>query len=111
MIITTAGCGSTQTQNAPAPAQKQQEQVKLKTAEEISAALKAKGLLIGTVVVYTAETDTNKLLGRPNQYTSKVNFADTSLDQPDPNDPDTDSIGKLTPLFIVVIVILTGLLY
>jgi hypothetical protein len=30
--------------------------------------------------VYTAETDPNKLLGRPNGYTSKATFTDTRID-------------------------------
>jgi len=86
LMVALLGCGAaTTTKESPAPAQKQQEQVKLKTAEEISTALKAKGLPIGTVIVYTAETDTNKLLGRPNQYVSKVKFTDTSLKQSDAN--------------------------
>ncbi len=121
MILTVAGCGSTQTQTqSGAPTdQKQAGTVKLKTAEEISTALKAKGLPVGKVIVYTAETDTNKLLGRPNQYTSKVNFADTSLEQLDPNNPNggsvefftsasdartrkdyIDNIGKQSPMFV-----------
>ena len=31
--------------------------------------------------MYTEETDSNNLLGRPNQYTSKVNFADNRISQ------------------------------
>lgn len=51
------------------------------TAEEICNKLKEKGLNIGKIVVYTEETDLNNLLGRPNQYTSKVTFEDTRLEQ------------------------------
>lgn len=51
------------------------------SAEEIVNALKEKNENIGKIVVYTADTDTNKLLGRPNQYTSKVNFADNRISQ------------------------------
>lgn len=57
-------------------------QVKM-TAEEITNKLKEKGLNIGEIVVYTEETDTNELLGRPNQYTSKTVFADTRITQPE----------------------------
>lgn len=32
---------------------------------------------VGNVVIYTAETDPNTLLGRPNQYIGKLNFTDT----------------------------------
>ena len=44
------------------------------TAEAIVAALKAAGLPITGVQVYTAESDPNALLGRPGQYTGKANF-------------------------------------
>lgn len=40
-------------------------------------------------VAYTAKTDPNDLLGRPNQYTSKVNFKDTRL-KPDSLADDLD---------------------
>jgi hypothetical protein len=46
----------------------------------------------GKIIVYTADTDVNKLLGRPNQYISKVNFADNRIYQIDENDPDGGSI-------------------
>ena len=32
---------------------------------------------LGDVVIYTEDTDPNKLLGRPHQYTGKLNFSDT----------------------------------
>lgn len=44
-------------------------------AEEFVEKLKAEGIEIVRTVSYTEETDANNLLGRPNQYTSKVNFA------------------------------------
>lgn len=56
------------------------------TADQILVGLKAKGLLIGASVTYTAETDQNKLLGRPNQYIGKVNFKDTRI-------PDSSNQG------------------
>ena len=34
---------------------------------------------IGESIAYTAKNDPNELLGRPNQYNSKVNFKDTRL--------------------------------
>jgi hypothetical protein len=45
--------------------------------------LKGSGLPIGESIAYTAENDPNELLGRPNQYSSKVMFEDTRLN-PDP---------------------------
>lgn len=118
MLICIAGCGTAKTAEGTSSTQNQ-EPVKLKTAKEISTALKNKGLPIGTVVVFTAETDSNKLLGRPHQYISKVGFADTTIEQSDQSDPkggsveffssssDTkarkeyiDSFGKQSPMFI-----------
>jgi hypothetical protein len=43
------------------------------------AKLKAAGLPIGTVIVYSATTDVNHLLGRPNGYLSKANFVDKRI--------------------------------
>lgn len=51
------------------------------TAEDIANKLKEKNANVGNIFVYTAETDLNNLLGRPNQYTSKVTFEDTRLEQ------------------------------
>lgn len=51
------------------------------TAEEIINLMKEKNSNIGNVIVYNEETDLNNLLGRPNQYISKVQFADNRLDQ------------------------------
>lgn len=68
------GCGS-QEKAQPTP--------KLPTnAEEVVKALKESGLPIGDVQVFTAENDPNSLLGRPGQYTSKVNFVDTRINEP-----------------------------
>lgn len=62
------------------------------TAEQISTNLKEANIPIDNVIVYTEETDVNKLLGRPNQYISKVNFADTRLKQYDIKNPKGGSI-------------------
>ena len=53
------------------------------SASEVLQGLKDQGFPIGKSVEYTAENDPNDLLGRPNQYTSKVMFKDTRL-APDP---------------------------
>jgi hypothetical protein len=63
------------------------------TADGLLAQLKAAGLPIGETVVYTAETDLNNLLGRPNGYEGKVNFHDNRL-QSNPNF-DTEGGGSL----------------
>ena len=53
--------------------------------------LKAAGLPIDNIVVYTAETDPNHLLGRPGQYVSKAAFHDTRLQQ----GPDVANGGSI----------------
>jgi hypothetical protein len=47
------------------------------TDKTIVASLEKSGLPVKGVVAYTADTDPNKLLGRPNQYAVKVNWGDT----------------------------------
>lgn len=53
------------------------------SASEVLQELKDKEMPIGESIAYTAKNDPNDLLGRPNQYTSKVNFTDTRL-KPNP---------------------------
>jgi Na+-transporting methylmalonyl-CoA/oxaloacetate decarboxylase gamma subunit len=53
------------------------------SASEVLQELKDNEIPIGESIVYTAKNDPNDLLGRPNHYTSKVNFTDTRL-KPDP---------------------------
>ena len=50
------------------------------TAEQVVQQFIVDGFPIGQYVVYDEETDENGILGRPGQYTSKVNFNITSLD-------------------------------
>lgn len=81
IIVISISINKTQTTNTVA---RNQEQEKM-TAEEIVNKLKEKGLSIGKIVVYTEETDLNNLLGRPNQYTSKIIFEDIRLEQVNAN--------------------------
>lgn len=62
------------------------------TVEEYIETFKSAGLPVDNVIIYTEETDVNKLLGRPNQYTSKVSFADTRLEQYDAESPNGGTI-------------------
>lgn len=50
------------------------------SAEEVVLALKDAGLPIGEHIAYDEESDPNDLMGRPDQYIGKANFADTRLD-------------------------------
>ena len=67
------------------------------TAEQIVNKLKEKNSNIGKIVVYTVETDLNELLGRPNQYTSKVQFADNRLSQEFVE--ENDAVGGTVEVF------------
>jgi hypothetical protein len=51
--------------------------ISLKLAD-VQAALRS--LPITNTVIYTAETDPNKLLGRPNQYIEKMSFTDSRIE-------------------------------
>ena len=56
-------------------------------ANQIVQRFQEAGLPIDNIIVYDEETDVNGLLGRPGQYTSKVNFADTRCEQWSDSDP------------------------
>jgi hypothetical protein len=49
------------------------------TAESVVKSLKATGLPIDKILVLTAETDTNKFLGKPNQHISKASWTDSRI--------------------------------
>ena len=49
------------------------------TAAQVVAKLKAAGLPVGGMTVYTAATDPDRLLGRPNGYISKAAFVDKEI--------------------------------
>lgn len=77
------GCGSGEAQQENNSTSEVSSEVQLSLskmdASQITEYLKGKGLPITNEINYTEETDPNKLLGRPNQYTSKVNFADSRI--------------------------------
>lgn len=67
MCLVLVGCGDAPTSS--------------KSDVDIIASLKAQGIPIGEVATYTAETDPNELLGRPNGYTHKSNWLDTRIER------------------------------
>ncbi|MDO4251107.1 MAG: hypothetical protein Q4C68_06325 [Moraxella sp.] len=71
-----------QTSNADQNTQTEVKKDIIINAETMVQNFKDAGLPIGQVIVYDEKTDPNKLLNRPNQYTQKVNFEDTSIEQP-----------------------------
>ena len=66
------------------------------SAEYITNKLKEAALPIDNIIVYTEKTDENNLLGRPNQYISKTNFADTTVVQ---GDDKTEPTGGSVEIF------------
>lgn len=62
------------------------------TAMDVLTYLQGECSSIGEYIEYTEETDTNELLGRPNQYTSKINGEDTRVEQSEDSDPKGFSI-------------------
>ena len=90
LVVVTAACGNASTTgNSPSPTATPtavptatptpQVAYARKSAIQIVQELKAKGLPIGEMFAYTAETDLNHLLGRPGQYTGKAEFKDTRI--------------------------------
>lgn len=85
MIMALSGCGESKTVSTQNGSNTQNSAVKQLNAEEIVNKMKSENSNMGKVVVYTEDTDLNKLLGRPGQYTSKVGFEDKRLEQVNAN--------------------------
>ena len=83
LAMTLSGCGENKT--ASNSTNTQNSTIKQLNAEEIVNKMKNENSNIGNVIVYTEDTDLNKLLGRPGQYTSKVGFEDKRLEQVNAN--------------------------
>lgn len=70
--LASIGCGTGGARAEPAPL----------TAAAVLDAFAARGLPIGETTRYTAETDPNKLMGRPGGYEDKATWRDTRLSDP-----------------------------
>lgn len=57
--------------------------------------LRGQGIPIKAEVTFTEESDSNHLLGRPHQYTAKVNWRDGRLEGQDDVEPGTGSGGSV----------------
>lgn len=82
LVLALTGCDNSDSQSTASKGDK----IKTKssyTAPEVLQAFKDAGLPLGRVEEYTAETDPNELLGRPNRYTGKFNFEDTRQAAPE----------------------------
>jgi hypothetical protein len=78
LIGSLVGFSSNTNTNNAAPKPKVKKGV---NASDVVNALKQEGLPIGDQLVYTVDNDPDKLMGRPEQYTSKVNFVDTTEEE------------------------------
>src|SRR5665648_558475 len=65
LMVILLGCGAP---TSTTPAKEATQPAKVITAAGISDSFKNCGLPMTDIVDYTEETDTNKLMGRPNQY-------------------------------------------
>ena len=59
--------------------------------QSLVVALQSAGLPMDDIVIYTATTDPNHLLGRPGQYTAKASWHDTRL--PSPTNPAAPEVS------------------
>ena len=95
MLTAATACSSAPTPSASAPAPAaalEPEPVAARTAEQVVSDLAAAVGSVKPGVVYTAETDPNKLLGRPNGYTSKASFTDSRIKASDVRDTSSGSV-------------------
>jgi hypothetical protein len=80
---------------APAPSRSpDSSSVGAETAEEVFNRIAAQVPTASLVKVYTEDDDPNKLLGRPNGYTSKIAFADSRISEADTEGTDKDAIER-----------------
>lgn len=96
-IFILAGCNSNDSDKEIS--EKKEITMKKMTAEDILKEIKEKNTNIGDYIVYTEENDSNNLLGRPNQYTSKVTFEDIRLEQFDKDSDDYEPVGGTIEVF------------
>jgi len=96
-LLFASGCGSASTVSVDDP---NKIDITKMTSTEIVQKFVDAGFPIGKVSEYTAATDPNKMLGRPNAYIQKTDFADSRLQQVDPTyDPSGDVNGGMVEVF------------
>ena len=78
-IVGLAGCSGSSSISSQQASTPKNPDFTTMTAEQVVNQFKTDSFSIGAVEVFSDSTDPNKLLGRPNQYTSKATFQDTRL--------------------------------
>ena len=92
---TACSSASAPSASSPGPAAAPEPQpAAARSAEQVVAGLVAKVDSAKATVVFTAENDPNKLLGRPNGYTSKASFTDIRIKANDVKDDRTGSVDQ-----------------
>jgi len=91
LIFALAGCGGDITDDATTD-EAAKIDVTTMTAGDIMMQFQDAGFPLGEIVVYTEDTDTNSLLGRPDQYTSKASFSDSRIEQPEASIEGEDAV-------------------
>lgn len=99
VMVLLAGCSSGSGGSAAAVETKPKVDVTKMSAGDIVQTFVDAGFPVGTVTVYTAETDENSLLGRPNQYTSKAKFTDTRTSEPAAGSATENTAGGTIEVF------------
>lgn len=97
-------CGDTNSEeNTPSQSEQQEETKKEETIdiskmsdEDIINEFVEAGFPISKIIIYNEETDVNQVLGRPNQYIQKTNFADSRYEQ---YNIEEDPVGGTIEIF------------
>lgn len=95
VLVASTACSGVSSPAArdPAPAAPPQRQpAAVRTAEQVVSELAASLVTAKPGVVYTTETDPNKLLGRPNGYVSKASFTDSRIEAGGVKDDSSGSV-------------------
>ena len=94
-VLLIAGCSSEKNQDEPIQEKTQEVEkiVDTKNPAEVIQAFKNNGLPIGEVLVHTAESDPNTLMGRPEGYIAFAHFEDTNVEQMSPDADDLYPMG------------------
>ncbi len=106
MLFGTSACANTNSENTPKQTEQQEQQEEAKKEEKIDISKMSDeeiinqfveaGFPISKMIVYNEETDVNEVLGRPNQYIQKTNFADSRYEQ---YNIEEDPIGGTIEIF------------